>query len=67
MKKPDKNFDAIYAKKNNSLEQKNSDIRNKIDTYDKSLSIWESFRCEFNHDRDELGKALRGLKVYNNK
>jgi DNA-directed RNA polymerase subunit N (RpoN/RPB10) len=33
--------------------------------YEKSQSDWEAFKREFNHDMEELGKALKDLTVDN--
>jgi len=65
--KPGQIFDDIYANKINTLEQKNSDLRIKMDAYEKSQSDWEKFKQEFNHDMDELGQALKDLTVDNKK
>jgi hypothetical protein len=45
------------------LEQKNKELRNRIANYDQTQTNWESFKREFNHDMDELGKALAGLTL----
>lgn len=68
MKKTGKDIDSLYAKKIDQLEQKNKDIKAKIETYknDKN-SDWESFKREYNHDMDELGKALKDITVDNKK
>ncbi|HEX8515524.1 MAG TPA: hypothetical protein VF868_04940 [Bacteroidia bacterium] len=52
----------------NSLEQKNQQMKNKVSEYKKdSSNSWESFKREFNHDMDELGKALSDLGTNNSK
>lgn len=68
IKKTGKDIDSLYAKKIDQLEQKNKDIKAKIETYknDKN-SDWESFKREYNHDMDELGKALKDITVDNKK
>jgi len=63
--KPGKLFDSLYEKKIDALEQQNRNMQARIDAYDKSHSDWESFKTEFNHDMDELGKALKDLTVDN--
>lgn len=65
MKKPGQTFDAMYAKNIENLEQKNKDLKTRIGTYETNQSDWESFKREFNHDMDELGKAIRDLTVNN--
>jgi uncharacterized protein HemX len=66
IKKSGKELDAVYEKKVDALEQQNRDLKARIDTYEKNgKSDWESFKREFNHDMDELGKALKDLTVDN--
>ncbi|MDI6033459.1 hypothetical protein QLS91_10275 [Flavobacterium sp. LB2P84] len=66
MKKTGKSIDEEYAKKIDALEQKNNDIKIKIETYkNDSKSDWESFKQEYNRDMDELGEALKNLTVDN--
>lgn len=68
IKKSGKELDALYEKKIDALEQQNKDMKARIDTYEKDKkSDWESFKREFNHDMDELGKALKDLTVDNKK
>ncbi|MBC7382556.1 MAG: hypothetical protein H7296_06105 [Bacteroidia bacterium] len=50
------------------LEQKNIDMRKMMAEYnEKGKDEWESFKTEFNHDMDELGKAMNDLTVKNPK
>jgi DNA repair ATPase RecN len=65
MKKPGKVFDSMYEKRIDRLEEQNRDMQARIDAYEKSQSNWETFKTEFNHDMDELGKALKDLTVDN--
>jgi chromosome segregation ATPase len=67
MNKPGKLLDAAYAKKIDSLEEKNRELKRRMDAYEKSQSDWETFKREFNHDMDELGNALKDLTVDNKK
>ncbi len=67
MKASGKTMDAVYAKNIDLLEQRNKDLKNRMDAYEKGQSDWESFKREFNHDMDELGAALRDLTVNNKK
>jgi chromosome segregation ATPase len=67
LKKPGEIFDALYENKIVKLEQQNKDVKAKLEAYEKSQSNWESFKREFNHDMDELGKALKDLTVNNTK
>ena len=65
MKKPGVIFDEQYAKKIDLLQEQNRALIVKMDAYEKSQSNWETFKTEFNHDMDELGKALKDLTVDN--
>jgi len=57
---------AEYEESLLKLEQKNSDMKKKLDDYkDDGQNKWTSFKHEFNHDMDELGKAFNGLTVKN--
>lgn len=68
MKKTGKAIDSLYSKKIDLLEQKNKDIKIRIETYknDKN-SDWESFKREYKHDMDELGQTLKDITVDNKK
>lgn len=65
MQEPGKTLDAMKAKKIENLEQKNKDLKMKLDTYETSQSDWETFKREFNHDMDEFGQAFKDLTVNN--
>ena len=67
MKKTGKVVDAVYAENIAVLEQKNRDMRARVDAYEKSQNGWDSFKREFDHDMDELGQALKDLTVNNKK
>ena len=68
MKKTGNSIDAMYAKKVEELEQKNEDIKVKVETYKNDRnSDWESFKREYNHDMNELGDALRDVTIDNKK
>lgn len=50
---------VAYQKKIAVLEQKNSDLKKKIDAYKaESKEQWELFKAEFSKDMDELGTAF---------
>ncbi|WP_395050221.1 peptidase M23 [Flavobacterium sp.] len=68
MKKTDESIDAKYQKNIDILEQKNKDLKVKMDTYKNDAnSDWQSFKREFNHDMDEIGQAFKDLTVDNKK
>jgi chromosome segregation ATPase len=55
-----------YTAKIAALEQKNSDLKKKMDDYKADgKESWETFKAEFTHDMDELGKAIVDLQVKN--
>lgn len=57
---------ADYKKKIAELEQKNSDMKKKMDDYKaEGKEKWEIFKTEFSHDMDELGNAFKDLTVKN--
>ena len=65
MNKPGKTFDKLYADRIDTLEKRNSEMRSRLDIYEKEQSDWASFKREFNHDMDELGRAIYDLTVDN--
>jgi hypothetical protein len=68
MQKTGKTVDAKYQKNIDILEQKNKNLKVKIDTYKNDANTdWQSFKREFNHDMDEIGKAFKDLTVDNKK
>ena len=68
MKNTGKSIDVEYQKNIASMEQKNKDLKVKMDTYKNDVSSdWKSFKREFKHDTDEIGQALKDLTVDNKK
>lgn len=66
MKKTGKSIDAQYEKSIDALEQKNKDLKVKMETYKNDANAdWQSFKREFNHDIDGVGQALKDLRVDN--
>jgi len=61
MNKPGKLLDPLYSKKIELLEEQNRGMRTRIILYEKNQTEWETFKREFNHDLDELGKALKDV------
>jgi len=53
-----------HEKKLSKLEEKNKELKKKLADYkydQKDESKWTSFKREFNHDMDELGKSLKDI------
>jgi hypothetical protein len=67
LKKPSKLFDKMYEDRIAKLEEQNKELRLKISIYEKEQTDWEVFKKEFNHDMDELGKAINNVFTDNNK
>lgn len=68
MTKSGYSIDTLYAKKIEELEQKNKNIKIKVDSYKNDTSDdWELFKREYNHDINELNRAIKEVTVYNKK
>ncbi len=65
-----KKDDVLYSENINKLEKQNEALKARIKNHDNAENRkvkWETFKSEFNHDMDELGKALKDLTVKNTK
>ena len=62
-----KSTDASYAKRVDDLEQQNTNLKIKIDAYDKNHSDWEAFKQQFSQDVNNFGQALKDLTNSNKK
>lgn len=60
-------MDPIYGEQILTLEQKSLALQTRIDDYEKYHSNWETFKREFDHDIEELGKTLKDISVDNSK
>lgn len=61
-----KDAQVEYKQKVAELEQKNIEMKKKMDDYKQDgKENWEKFKAEFNHDMDELGKAFKDLTINN--
>ncbi|MDP4826573.1 MAG: hypothetical protein NWR73_02735 [Flavobacteriales bacterium] len=59
---------ADYEKEINDLDQKNTDMRKKLDDFQTDTeSGWESFKDEFSSDMSDLGDAFKNFTEKNNK
>jgi hypothetical protein len=56
-------MDPTYEDRIVKLEEKNQALEAKLNDYEKYHSDWEVFKREFNHDMEELGKALKDITV----
>lgn len=58
LKKPGKLLDKMYEDRIAKLRERNRELRAKIAGYETTQTDWEKFKSEFNHDMNELGKAI---------
>jgi hypothetical protein len=59
IEKEKKNVSADYKAKIIALEQKNSDMKKKMDDYrEEGKDKWEIFKTEFGRDMDDLGESI---------
>lgn len=64
LSKMEKATQVKYEKTIADLELQNIHMKQKLADYkEEEESKWQSFKREFNHDMDELGKSLKGLVV----
>jgi DNA anti-recombination protein RmuC len=57
---------ADYRNKITRLEQKNTDMKKRLDDYKADgKDNWKAFKTEFNHDMAELGQAFKDFTVSN--
>ncbi len=57
---------AAYRKQVNGLEQKNKELKTKIDSYvENGQDNWEVFKSEFSRDMQSLGQSLKDFSVRN--
>ncbi len=59
-----KDTEQKYEEKVAALQQKNDNLKKKIKESDATkTSKWSLFKREFNHDMDDLGRAIKDLGV----
>lgn len=68
MKNSGESANTEYNRRINVLRDKNDTLKVRMKSYKNDAnSDWKSFKSEFNHDMDELGKALKDFTVKNKK
>jgi chromosome segregation ATPase len=68
IKDKDREAAANYKTQINDLEQKNNDLKKRMDEYTaEGKEKWDTFKNEFNHDMDELDRSLKDLTTKNTK
>jgi phosphoenolpyruvate-protein kinase (PTS system EI component) len=66
IEKDKKAANADYKKRMAVLQQKNIDMKLRMDNYrEEGKDKWIIFKTEFSHDMDEMGKAFKDLTVKN--
>ena len=66
IERQNKSTHTEYHKEIAPLEERNKELKKKMDNYkDEGKDQWESFKSEFNHDMDDLGKAFKNLTLNN--
>lgn len=59
-----KNANIDYKDRIAKIEQKNSDMKKKMDNYKAEIkNKWQDFKYEFTRDMDELSKDLKDLTI----
>jgi chromosome segregation ATPase len=53
--------DKAYAERIDALEQRNRELKNRIDNYETNRSDWEAFKREFKHDMDAIAEGFSEL------
>ena len=59
MKKPGKTFDANYKKSIESLVDKNTALKTRINDYENNQTDWDTFKREFDSDMAGLGQSFK--------
>lgn len=58
-------IDAVLENRIDRLQERNRNLKLKLEAYQYDQSGWESFKEEFNHDMKELGNAFKDITVDN--
>ena len=67
MNKPGSALDEVYARRIDSLQIKNQNLKTRMGNYEKIHTDWDKFKRDFNRDLNELGKNLNDLTNTHNK
>ena len=66
--KADKKLKAVYERRVAELEQKNAELKQKLEDYkDEGKEKWEDFKVSFNREMDKLKQELKDSTTYNAK
>jgi len=61
MNKPGSALDEVYARRIDSLQLKNQNLKTRMGNYEKTHTDWGKFKSDFNRDLNQLGKTLNSL------
>jgi len=61
MNKPGSALDEVYARRIDSLQLKNHNLKTRMGNYEKIHTDWGKFKSDFNRDLNQLGKTLNSL------
>jgi hypothetical protein len=61
MKRPGTASDSLRYNRIITLEQRNADLRNRLNNYENDRSDWETFKRNFNREMDEIGNSFRDV------
>jgi hypothetical protein len=65
MNKSGSTLDEVYARRIDSIEIKNKNLKTRVNDYERSHSDWTKFKQDFNRDMDDLGRSI--TKIVNSK
>jgi chromosome segregation ATPase len=63
VKRSGKTIDAAYEQRIQALEQRNRDLKTKMEAYEVNQTDWEMFKAEYDRNIDELGQALKEFTI----
>ena len=61
MNKSGSALDEVYARRIDSLQLKNQNLKTRMGNYEKTHTDWGKFKSDFNRDLNQLGKTLNSL------
>jgi uncharacterized protein YlxW (UPF0749 family) len=61
MNKSGSAINEVYARRIDSLQIKNQNLKTRIADYEKTHTDWGKFKSDFNRDLNQLGKTLNSL------
>lgn len=65
MNKSGSALDEVYARRIDSIEIKNKNLKTRVNDYERTHSDWTKFKQDFNRDMDDLGRSI--TKIVNSK